>query len=769
MSSRLGKYELISRIARGGMAETFRARVEGAAGVTKQVVIKKVLPELSKDPDFIAAFIDEAKLSSALSHGNIAQVFEFGRFDDDYFLAMEWVDGKSLAEIFERMHEKQLAFFPPSIACFVAIEALKALHYAHTRAGEDGKPLNLVHRDVSADNVLVGFEGQVKVIDFGLAKAVLRGQRPTEPGLVKGKYTYFSPEQASALPVDARSDVFSLGVLLYRMLCGTLPFSGEMHVVIHAIQNAHFPPVQQVNALVPARLAEVVARSMTRAPDDRYATALEMQQALTQLLYREDPAFSSETVRDWLARLFKEGSAPRKVAKSREVQALPSAPVAVSAPPVHPESTSPVHPESTSPVHPERSRGTEPVPLDLGRKLQTFALAALAGVVLLGVLTVIAMNVDSGAAPVPRPAERPPALAGPPPSRPAAAVVATSDTFVYPATVVVRAPRHRLKLEGVALPEVKFAAKTRAQLVERGASDEDSPLFLLAGSEDPAKDGSIRLVLQRPVATPDVTGGRLFDFQPFDVPARVARRTVEVGEPATALSFDAVEALVGPRQATWLTVENLPADEKVRLILRAVEPTAWSGRPRPASVLVVWKRAFGRLLPPPGGDWPDEVDRAVLTEGRPLVLEHATVLAFVFADPLAVDEKDSALVEVFGTGEPSSKPDPEELAKAMKRALAAPKKERAATPKTIDLGLFDEALSLVQQGKLPQARTKLDECVASTPDDFECHKLRGAVLDRLGDSKRAVLAYREYLKRAPAGDPGVPKVEALIQLHAEKP
>ena len=286
------------------MAETFRAQLKGEAGVTKLVVIKKVLPTFSQDQEFVAAFINEARLSATLSHGNIAQVFDFGRVDGDYFIAMELVDGRSLHQMLNRAAAKGFEKLPVSIACFLAIEVLKGLQYAHTRVGEDGTPLNLVHRDVSPENVLISFEGQTKVVDFGVAKAAMRGRAETEPGLVKGKFQFFSPEQAVADPLDGRSDVFAVGILLYRMLCGVLPFEGQMHNVMRAIVAGTYRPPLVVNPHLPQPLATVLAKAMAIDRTQRYATALEMQEALAAFLYGQEPTFSSETVKEWMTWLF---------------------------------------------------------------------------------------------------------------------------------------------------------------------------------------------------------------------------------------------------------------------------------------------------------------------------------------------------------------------------------------------------------------------------------------------------------------------------------
>ena len=194
------------------MAETWRARLLGEAGVTKPVLIKKVLPEYANDEAFIRMFISEARISATLSHGNIAQVYDFGRVDGEYFLAMEYVDGQPLHRLFKRALRPGCRL-PIPIAVFIAMEMCRGLHYAHTRRTTAGKPLGIVHRDISPDNVLVSYEGQVKIVDFGIAKArELRGFN-TEPGVVKGKYLFFSPEQARGEEVDARTDVWATGIV----------------------------------------------------------------------------------------------------------------------------------------------------------------------------------------------------------------------------------------------------------------------------------------------------------------------------------------------------------------------------------------------------------------------------------------------------------------------------------------------------------------------------------------------------------------------------
>ncbi len=717
MSARLGKYELLSRIAAGGQAETFRAQLEGAAGVTKQCVIKKVLPSYAQDEAFIEAFITEAKLSAGLSHGNIAQVFEFGQVDGDYFLAMEWVDGRSLSDALQRSKELEQAALPLPLACFIGIEVCKALHYAHGKG--------IVHRDVSPENILIGFEGQTKVIDFGIAKAQMTGRRETEPGLVKGKFLYFSPEQTRAEPLDGKSDVFALGIVLYRMLTGVLPFQGQMHEVIHAIGHVKYPPLPAVRPNLPEGLVDAVTQALAKDAAKR-SSALELQQALTAVLYAADPHFSSDSLRDWMAWLF--------TGKPRAAPA-PTAPVRTE-------------PGVAAPRPPSKPAG----PWVLGGVgLGVVVALAVAAVE----LTREAPEVEAAKVPTPKSA--------PVPLAPKAAPA--RDALVFPGTPIVRADRHRVRFDAKPLPVWPQPA---ASVMEKAPFADDSPLFVQLSS------GETVLVLAQPTALPASTASlRAFDLRPFGEAPRKATRTLDLA--GTAFAFTDEDAVA---EARWFTVEGVPADRKVRLTLRPVEPARWEGRPRVASAVVVWKRAFGRLPPPPGSPWPDAVDRAVLLADRPLVLERATALAFTMVDGLAVDEKDSVLIELFDTGEPASTPDPKEIARIANAHLekTAVSSKRRPVRKTIDLTpahdadrLFDEALTHFERGQYALAKPKVEDCIAKLPGDFECHKLLGSVLTALGDTRGGAAAYKNYLKLAPRGDPDVPKVRALVQLSEGRP
>jgi len=304
--SPFGKYLLYERIAAGGMAEIYRAKYVAAAGVTKSVVIKKILPHYAGNRNFVSMFINEAKIVVGLSHGNIAQVFDFGEIDGEYFLAMEYVHGQTVSRILRRAKEKGLRL-PAPYAVFIAIEVSRGLHYAHTRVDEQHRPLGIVHRDISPQNVIVSYEGQVKLVDFGIAKARSASDADkTQAGAIKGKYVYFSPEQARARELDGRSDVFATGIVLYEMVCGRLPFEGKMVEVLNKIVRGEYPRPSVVNPEVDPKLEKVIARALSTQRDDRYASSLAFQEALTEYLIAVAPRFNQSNLAELVDYLFAE-------------------------------------------------------------------------------------------------------------------------------------------------------------------------------------------------------------------------------------------------------------------------------------------------------------------------------------------------------------------------------------------------------------------------------------------------------------------------------
>ncbi len=291
--TQFGKYELLDRIAAGGMAEIFKARYAPAPGVVKPVVIKKILPHYAENKSFIGMFTNEARIAMGLSHGNIAQVFDFGAIDGEYFLAMEFVDGLPLSKLVKRCRALGIPRLPTEFAVYVTSELLKGLHYAHAHLDEQGRPMHIVHRDVSPQNVLVSYGGQVKLVDFGIAKARTAGVKDsTQTATVKGKYAYFAPEQARAKELDARTDIFAAGTVLYELLTGTLPFQGKMMDALSRIVRGQFPRPRELTPSIPPELEAIVLKAMAQEKADRYQTAEAYAQALSSWLSREAPDFS---------------------------------------------------------------------------------------------------------------------------------------------------------------------------------------------------------------------------------------------------------------------------------------------------------------------------------------------------------------------------------------------------------------------------------------------------------------------------------------------
>ena len=284
-----GKYQLLERLAVGGMAELYRARFDALAGVSKSVVIKKILPAFAGSEAFVRMFVNEARIAVSLSHGNIAQVFDFGEIEGDYFLAMEYVHGQPLSRVLRRAHALQFPFLPEAIALQIGIGMCRGLQYAHSRVDDRGRSLQIVHRDISPQNVLLGYAGEVKIVDFGIARARNATDAAMQATGVKGKYPYFSPEQARGEPVDFRTDLYATGVVLYQMLCGRLPHLGKMVQAMQSIIRGQFPAPRGLNPRVSPELEATLLRAMAQAPGDRFASAQELEHDLADALHALGP------------------------------------------------------------------------------------------------------------------------------------------------------------------------------------------------------------------------------------------------------------------------------------------------------------------------------------------------------------------------------------------------------------------------------------------------------------------------------------------------
>ncbi|HEX2676396.1 MAG TPA: serine/threonine-protein kinase, partial [Polyangiales bacterium] len=298
-----GKYQLLEQLARGGMAEVYKAKAHGVEGFEKILVIKRILPELSQNPRFVEMFINEAKIAVTLSHANIVQVFDLGQAQGSYFIAMEFVAGMDLATTLKRAHRSQRRL-TPELAVYIVSELAKGLDYAHRRKDAERNPLNIVHRDVSPQNVLLSYEGEVKLTDFGIAKARTLAQSVTDVGVVKGKYAYMAPEQIVGKPLDARADIFSAGVLLYEALAGVNPFQASSNYdTLQRIRTGDVTPIENLVGDVPEEVVRVLRTAMAHDPEKRYPSAGHLYEDLIQYLYSAGRRFGARDLADFLGHL----------------------------------------------------------------------------------------------------------------------------------------------------------------------------------------------------------------------------------------------------------------------------------------------------------------------------------------------------------------------------------------------------------------------------------------------------------------------------------
>lgn len=277
------RYEVVERLDAGGMAEVFRAKARSLQGFEKQVAIKRVLPNLAKNEKFVKMFLDEARLSLHLSHANIVSVFDIGQAGGSYFIVMEFVDGANLKRFIEAARKRD-GRVPLPLALYIGARICEGLQYAHEKRDSDRRPLNIVHRDISPPNVLLSWQGEVKLTDFGLAKATSQVEL-TDPGVVKGKFGYLSPEAAFGEPVDARTDVFATGIVVWEMLAGRRLFQGQTDIdTLHKVRGAEVPSLRQVNPGVDDELERILARALARDKAARYSSAREFGTALSNYL-----------------------------------------------------------------------------------------------------------------------------------------------------------------------------------------------------------------------------------------------------------------------------------------------------------------------------------------------------------------------------------------------------------------------------------------------------------------------------------------------------
>ncbi|ADO68857.1 serine/threonine-protein kinase [Stigmatella aurantiaca] len=778
-----GRYELVSQLGRGGMAEVYRARLLGEAGVTKPVLIKKVLPEFATDPGFINMFISEARISATLSHGNIAQVYDFGRVGEEYFLAMEFVDGQPLHRVIKRALRSGLSAIPAPIALFIALEICRGLHYAHTRTDAQGRPLGLVHRDISPDNVLISYEGQVKIVDFGIAKArELRGFT-TEPGVVKGKYLFFSPEQARGEEVTPLTDVWATGVVLYEMLCGRMPLEGPPYVVVPKLGKGDFPRPSEVKPDIAPALDALIMRALAVNRQDRYESSNAFAEALSEHLYSSTPRFSGLSLSHFVQELFRQDLKKQghKVQIPRSFQEqlsawrgeMPTSPFFATPPPSS---------ESIAPLPPAPSR------------LPVF-LAAGVGVTLLGAMLAALLWMKPPAeraakdapeppkprvaahtsppspppavqpsgdpsppveAPVsPEPPAEPPSAVAPPEAEPAPARASAS----YPVEAIRLDARNDV-IDPQSVPEAMDLEAGATYRVSEPEPPRDSPplFFWLAGPALRAKDG-VGVLSQKPIQVKGATALKVFALKPLppEAPARVVLvENVQRKErqrltlpPGTAASTERAFEL-----------KNLDAASSYRLLLVPMGRGAYT-RGEPAGPLE--SLACARL-PVNGGPSEGALAGAssreqqfLFREGTALQVSGATNLLCGFIDDDPSDNQGELQIRITRTSGGPAWPSPSPY------NLVTPQKGGEARR------VFDEAMQYFAERKYDRAAILAARCVSLEPSDADCHLLAGATYAAIpGRVEKATRHYQTFLKLAPQHPLADPIRRSLKEYEAQK-
>ena len=337
-----GPYRLLQRVAVGGMAEVFKAKRSGVEGFEKVVAVKRILPHLSDNKEFVDMFVDEAKMVAGLTHPNIVQIFDLGRIEKSYYIAMEYVQGRDLRSILRRARERAIRV-PLDLCALIASRVCSALEYAHRKKDDRGQPMMTVHRDISPQNILISFEGDVKLTDFGIAKAASKAT-VTEAGALRGKLLYMSPEQAWGKAMDRRSDLFSLGIVFYEMVTDHKPFLGSSEVsILETVRECKVAAPSSLNREVPPALERVVMKALERDPERRYQDAAEMYRDLEAVMHETPPPPTAATLARFMETLYEPQEREATVVDEAHEPEAPAAGAAASPapPPPPPETTGP--------------------------------------------------------------------------------------------------------------------------------------------------------------------------------------------------------------------------------------------------------------------------------------------------------------------------------------------------------------------------------------------------------------------------------------------
>jgi serine/threonine-protein kinase len=789
-----GRYVLVSQLGRGGMAETWRARLMGDAGVTKPVLIKKVLPEFANDQAFTAMFVSEARISATLSHGNIAQVFDFGRVDGEYFLAMEFVDGQPLNRVLKRAQKTGLSALPVPLATYIALEMCRGLHYAHTRTDDSGAPLGIVHRDISPDNVLLSYEGQVKIVDFGIAKArALRGFK-TEPGVVKGKYLFFSPEQARGEDVDARSDVWATAVVLYELLCGRLPFEGPPHVVLRKLIQGEFPHPRTLRPDLPQELNDLVMRALTVRREERFESCHEFGDALAGFLYSTAPRFSPMVLSYLVKELFRGDLS----SDGREVRVPPSfledlslwrEELSTAAPqpapakaPQAPAETQPERPSMAAPKtqRPRRADAEEEdaldeVPPEQPRSRRTLFMVAGGAVALAAAVAAVALVPGSP----PADPSRPMPLARPEgqPLRPLAVAEAKAPAPQPPKEPAPPAkPPTELRLRLNAKEHI-FRVPTEQEIVvdfkweetyrvyEPNPPANAPPLYFLHDGASDSANWEVGMVDKKPLQVTRVTQAHFFTLG--TPPERTPARTVRV-ENVRTRARTLVTVVPGVDTASLdntLRVQGLEASGRYELKLLPVTPGAFTRAPISRHTHQV---ACARQLAPeaiPQGEQrmrPALDPFFLLRVGQPMELEGTSSLSCGFIDDDPKDNQGS--LELVITKQQGATTSASTTSASTTSAASSTTGSILGHENPEIAALVLAAGQHMREKRYQEALNLMHQCIKLAPATAECHMRLGSLYAALGHSDQAVQHYREFVALSP-DNPAAAKVRQFLKAY----
>jgi serine/threonine protein kinase len=300
-----GKYCLLERVSVGGMAEIFRAKPFNAPESQKHLALKRILPHLAEDDEFVQMFIDEAKLTVQLIHPNIVRTYELGRFHTSPYILMEFISGQDILELQRKLREER-RIMSVAMCCYIAREIARGLDYVHAKTDENGDPLNIIHRDISPQNVLVTYGGKVKIIDFGIAKGTFQETR-TQVGVLKGKFGYMSPEQVRGAQIDHRSDIFTVGILLWEMLTNRRLFRGGSEFeTLQMVRDPEISAPSAKNGQIPAEVDRIVAKALATDREQRFQSGGELAAALDEFISSIEPPYGDQNLSDWMSQMFAE-------------------------------------------------------------------------------------------------------------------------------------------------------------------------------------------------------------------------------------------------------------------------------------------------------------------------------------------------------------------------------------------------------------------------------------------------------------------------------